>query len=92
MKKKLSIASAALLLLLALVRFLFFSPEPVPVISLDQIPDYNGAPYVQINGNIPQFTEDDLTTESFEEYGELDVMNRCTYTMTCIGQDLMPTE
>lgn len=92
MKKKLSIASAALLLLLALVRFLFFPPEPVPVISLDQIPDYSGAPYVQINGNVPQFEEDDLTTESFEEYGELDIMNRCTYTVACVGQDLMPTE
>ena len=92
MKKKLSIGSIVLLLLLALIRFLFFSPEPIPTISLDQIPAYSGSPYVQINGNIPQFNEDDLTAESFEEYGELDIMNRCTYTVACIGRDLMPTE
>ena len=92
MKKKLSIGSIVLLLLLVLIRFLFFSPEPVPAISLDQIPAYSGAPYVEINGNIPAFTEDDFTTDSYEEYAELDALNRCTYTIASIGQDLMPTE
>ena len=29
---------------------------------------------------------------SFEEYGELDDLGRCTVTFACVGVDLMPTE
>ena len=41
---------------------------------------------------MPQFSESDYVTESYETYGELDAFNRCTYTVACIGRDLMPTE
>ena len=33
---------------------------------------YDGKPYVVINDNNPDFTEADMTTASFESYGELD--------------------
>ena len=93
-KKKLTLCSVVLLILLLAVYFLLPSPrQEVPsAISLDQVPEYAGEPYVVLGGNVPQFTEDDHTTESFEFYGDLDALNRCTYTMACIGEDLMPTE
>ena len=59
---------------------------------LEDIPAYSGDPYVVVNDNVPYFTEDDLTTESFEYYDELDAFNRCGVTIASIGPDLMPTE
>ena len=59
---------------------------------LEDMPEYAGEPYAVVNDNVPYFTEDDLTTESFEYYDELDAFNRCGVTIACVGQDLMPTE
>lgn len=53
---------------------------------------YDGKPYVVINDNNPDFTEADMTTASFESYGELDGLGRCTTAFANIGKDLMPTE
>lgn len=64
----------------------------ISVFDLSTVPDFSGEPYVEINGNIPYFTEDEYTTESYEKYGELDELGRCTEAVACIGQDLMPTE
>lgn len=59
--------------------------------DISLIPEYNGSPYVEINDNVPQFTESEITT-SFEIYGDLDSLGRCTTAFSCIGKDLMPTE
>lgn len=92
MKKKMSIG-ALLLFLLALLLYLFLpAPNPNPIISLEQVPAYSGDPYAVINANMPLFTQEDITVESYEYYGDLDRLNRCTYTMASIGPDLMPTE
>ena len=38
------------------------------------------------------FTEEELTTQSFETYSELDSLGRCGVAYANVGQDLMPTE
>lgn len=48
--------------------------------------------YIPLNDNLPEFTEDDLTTTAYEFYSALDALDRCGYTMACIGRELMPTE
>lgn len=48
--------------------------------------------YAIVNGNEPYFTENDLTTNSFESYSPLDQLGRCGVAYACIGRDLMPTE
>lgn len=53
---------------------------------------YQGKAYTVINDNNPDFTEADMTTDSFETYGELDGLRRCTTAYANIGRDLMPTE
>lgn len=53
---------------------------------------YTGSPYVVVNDNVPEFSESDYTTTSFETYGALDSLGRCTTAYANIGQDLMPTE
>ena len=61
--------------------------------DLSNIPDYDGKAYVELNGNVPEFSKSEKTySESFEEYGKLDSLGRCTYAVSCIGKDLMPTE
>lgn len=57
-----------------------------------QAPEAPDAPYKILHDNIPEFTEDEITTESFEEYAELDELGRCQTAVACIGVDLMPTE
>ncbi|MBR5246918.1 MAG: DNA/RNA non-specific endonuclease [Clostridia bacterium] len=61
-------------------------------VSLDDIPEYSGSPYVAINDNQPSFTETDYTTSAFEKYAELDKLGRCGVTFACIGKEIMPTE
>ena len=60
--------------------------------TLDAIPEYSGSPYVEINGNIPDFRESDYSTEVFESYSELDSLGRCGICFANIGIELMPTE
>ncbi len=64
----------------------------IKAVSLDDIPEFSGSPYVAINDNQPSFTENDYTTEAFEEYAELDYLGRCGVTFACVGVEIMPTE
>lgn len=61
-------------------------------IQLEEIPEYDGEPYVVLNGNEPEFSEEEIETQSYEEYSELDELGRCGVAVANIGQDLMPTE
>lgn len=62
------------------------------VVSLGEIPEFSDEPFVVLNDNKPNFTEDQITSESFEVYSELDSLGRCGTVAACIGVDLMPTE
>ena len=69
------------------------SAAPVGTICrLSDIPRYSGKAYVTVNGGEPNFTEADLVTQSYETYGALDALGRCTVCIASIGVDLMPTE
>lgn len=67
-------------------------PSTEITLSVNDIPAYSGKPYVEINNNVPQFLETDLSTSSYEYYSELDSLGRCGVVYACIGKDLMPTE
>lgn len=56
------------------------------------IPEYNGSAYVSINSNIPFFTGEEDTSQSFELYSDLDNLGRCGVAYANIGTDLMPTK
>ena len=63
------------------------------VFNISDLPAYDGSsPYVVVNGNEPGFTEEDMTTDSYETYSELDELGRCGTAWANIGVDLMPTE
>ncbi len=95
------ITSIILLLILAVGTLILgdsldglFTDEPkIPSVSLDSIPEFDGStPYVIINKNVPFFEDDEKTAESYEIYGELDGLGRCTVTVACIGRDMMPED
>lgn len=48
--------------------------------SIKTIPEYERKPYVEINGNIPYFIEDDYTTEAFETYSKWDKLGKSGVT------------
>lgn len=56
-----------------------------------KIPEYSGEPYVIINGNVPHFTDEQLSTQAYEFYSELDALGRCSMVYACIGKEIMPT-
>lgn len=60
--------------------------------ALSDIPEYNNEPYVVINNNEPEFSDEDKTTKSFEKYDNLDYLCRATKAFANISIDLMPTE
>lgn len=60
--------------------------------SVLDVPEFSGSPYVVINNDQPEFTEDEITTTSYEIYSELDSLGRCGVTHACVGRDIMPTE
>ena len=56
------------------------------------IPVYNGDEFVPINNNVPDFTEDEIGTEEFYEFSELDQLGRAGYAWGCIGPSMLATE
>ncbi|NLA70274.1 MAG: hypothetical protein GX852_04460 [Clostridiales bacterium] len=54
------------------------------------IPEANNDLYVEINNNVPEFSE--AMTAGYEYYSELDALGRCGVTEALVGQDTMPTE
>jgi len=60
--------------------------------SLDMVPAYSGQAYADINGDVPYFTEEEMTTEAFHEYWDLDPLGRCTGAYACVGPETLPTQ
>ncbi|MBR3738254.1 MAG: DNA/RNA non-specific endonuclease [Eubacterium sp.] len=93
MKKHLKISALILAVMLLFsacsIDFVGTSDERI---QLDNIPEFNYEAFVEINNNIPDFEESELKAKSFETYGKLDSLGRCTTCKACIGRDLMPTE
>lgn len=56
------------------------------------LPPYSGDPYISVCGGDPDFSEDEITSVSFEYYSELDALGRCGVCIASVGQDIMPTE
>lgn len=88
------LVGAVLLVLAALAQWLLGpgGEDVAHAVSVEDVPAWSGSSYVIINDNQPLFDEAELVTDSYEYYGQLDSLGRCTVTMACIGPDLMPTE
>lgn len=67
------------------------STSTTALLSADEVPEYDTQPYVEINGNKPNF-DTSKYSEAFESYGELDELGRCTTCFANISKELMPTQ
>lgn len=63
-----------------------------PPTSIEEVPEFTGAAFIEIDGNIPSFTEEELQKRGYEYYSELDHLGRCGMTFAVIGEETMPTE
>lgn len=61
------------------------------MINSEEIPEYSGSPYIEINNNIPYIAEDATLTE-FEIYSELDELGRCGVAYANISKYTLPIE
>lgn len=87
--KRLTTTLLSLLLLLSLISC---DSQPAAKISLEEVPAYSGEPWVELNGNIPDFTQEELEDFPVEEYSPLDLLGRCSVAQATVGLDTMPTE
>ena len=68
------------------------------VVGDEVIPPFTGDVYVEVNDNVPEFSEEEeqesemAVSEPVENYGELDDKGRCTEAFAVVCQEIMPTE
>ena len=94
-KRKLIVGVFLLLLSLAIVtqtRNLFSEHADTKLPEEVHIPEYCGNAYVEINGGIPFFETEEITTKEFEIYSDLDALGRCGVAYANISRELLPTE
>lgn len=89
--KKLWLSVLGIMLLLVMW-FIKGNDKPTYSDSVMNVPAFSGDPFVVINNNQPEFSENDRSAEVYEFYSELDSLGRCGYAMACIDKQLMPTE
>lgn len=66
--------------------------KPPAAVTMADIPEYSGEPYVVLQDNWPDFDAGDMTTEAFETYSELDSLGRCGAAYANICLEIMPTD
>lgn len=59
---------------------------------MDEIPEYSEQIYVEINNNVPYFSEEDYSTDAFEKYSNLDEKGRCGVAYANICKEIMPKD
>ena len=65
------------------------------VYAIENVPEYSGEPYVEINQNDPMFSEkmvSDAKNRTYESYKALDRLGRCGVCVASIDQYMMPKE
>lgn len=66
-------------------------PARPPAEVIDNLPDYSGLSYLELNGNVPYFEGETDLPEGYESYTSLDLLGRCGTAEACVGRDTMPT-
>ena len=60
--------------------------------DLDMVPPYSGRAYADINGDVPFFTDEEMSAEAFHQYWPLDELGRCTGAYACVGPETLPKQ
>ena len=70
----------------------FGTPAYSEHLLLEDIPEYSGTAYVVLQGNQPDFSEEELARFGEEAYSSLDVLGRCGPAFAVVGPETLPTE
>lgn len=65
------------------------SYKTVDEIDFDSVSDETLV--IELNNGVPYFTDEEITTEQYEKYAELDSLGRCGVAEGCICKDMMPS-
>ena len=60
-----------------------------PFIDPDTIAEWDGEPCLIVDGNIPGFTQGDLTDDPYQFNSPLDGLGRCGFAVACIDRSLL---
>ena len=95
-KRRNFIVGILLLFLLLVMAIAVIRPFPehtdTKLTEEQNIPEYSGKAYVEINDNKPFFEASEITTKVFESYSDLDMLGRCGVAYANIGKELLPTQ
>ena len=69
----------------------FQTPAPSSIVNLSEVPAFSGNSHIELNGNVPFFSEDDYILEGFEKYTNLDHLGRVGVAYANICKEVMPT-
>ena len=69
-----------------------YAEEQIVSYNLEDIPDYNGQPYVIINNNEPDFDDSYKVPEYFEIYNALDSLGRARQAFASVAIETMPVD
>ena len=58
--------------------------------NLNDVGEYNGSIFVEINNNVPYFTDEEKTIKVFEKYSKLDKKGRCGIAYANICKETIP--
>lgn len=59
-------------------------------LTLEQIPPYSGAPYIAVHDNVPYFDANEITSDAFAQFFDLDSLGRVTLAYGSLGPELLP--
>lgn len=62
---------------------------PAQLSVLSPIPEYDGEAFLEINNDIPLFTDSELTTETYLKYSKQDSLGRCGPASACLSADTL---
>lgn len=60
--------------------------------TASHVPAFAGYLYVELDNNVPSFSDSEKVTTAFENYSELDKLKRCGVAYANICKEIMPTE
>lgn len=66
------------------------APRPAGDLTPEEVPAWSGTPSVEVFGNVPDFTEADLTTNTYLGFSELDRLGRAGRAVACLGTETVP--
>lgn len=68
------------------------APKGSAGFSLEETPPYSGSPSVEVNENVPYFSDTELNLNALEFYSDLDSLGRCGMAIALVGPETMPKQ